>query len=153
MRPRCCRLVCTPVWSAGRREWRPWSASWTTYRGNGTSGSAVASRSRGTGSTLTPTRLLLRHPTMVDTCRTELLKRYTNVADCRLGAVALFATDEFFAAKERMLQPTEPEWRPGVYDAHGKWMDGWESRRRRDQDHDYCIVRLGAPSILAVLEI
>jgi len=84
---------------------------------------------------------------------TDLLKRYTNVADERLGAAALFATDDFFAAKERMLQPTEPQWREGVYDAHGKWMDGWESRRRRDQGHDYCIVRLGAPSTLAALEI
>ena len=91
--------------------------------------------------------------TMADTPHTDLLKRYTNVADERLGAVALFATDDFFAAKERMLQPTEPQWREGVYDAHGKWMDGWESRRRRDQGHDYCIVRLGAPSTLAALEI
>jgi allantoicase len=78
---------------------------------------------------------------------------YTNVADMRLGAVALFATDEFFAAKERMLQPGEPQWRAGVYDAHGKWMDGWESRRRRDQGHDYCVVRLGAAATLSVLEI
>jgi len=62
----------------------------------------------------------------------ELLERYINVADERLGAVALFATDDFFAAKERMLQPHDPEERAGVYDAHGKWMDGWESRRRRD---------------------
>ncbi len=90
---------------------------------------------------------------MADLLRSDLLRRYTNVADPRLGAVALFATDEFFAAKERMLQPTEPEWRAGLYDAHGKWMDGWESRRRRDQGHDYCIVKLGAPSILAALEI
>jgi allantoicase len=90
---------------------------------------------------------------MADINRTDLLRRYTNVADARLGAMALFATDEFFAAKERMLQPTEPEWRAGVYDEHGKWMDGWESRRRRDQGHDYCIVKLGAPSTLAVLEI
>jgi allantoicase len=90
---------------------------------------------------------------MADVNRTDLLKRYTNVADARLGALALFATDEFFAAKERMLQPTEPEWRAGVYDAHGKWMDGWESRRRRDQGHDHCIVKLGAPSTLAALEI
>jgi allantoicase len=80
-------------------------------------------------------------------------QHYTNVADERLGATALFASDEFFAAKERMLQPGEPQWRPGVYDAHGKWMDGWESRRRRDQGHDYCVVRLGAPATLAVLEI
>jgi allantoicase len=83
----------------------------------------------------------------------ELLKRYINVADARLGAEALYATDEFFAAKERMLQPTEPEWRAGVHDDHGKWMDGWESRRRRDQGHDYCVVRLAAPSTLAALDI
>jgi allantoicase len=84
---------------------------------------------------------------------TEPLKQYTNVADERLGAGALFATDEFFAAKERMLRPGEPEWRAGVYDAHGKWMDGWESRRRRDQGHDHCVVKLGAPATLAALDI
>jgi allantoicase len=83
----------------------------------------------------------------------DISKQYTNVANERLGAVALVASDDFFAAKERMLQPGEPEWRAGVYDAHGKWMDGWESRRRRDQGHDYCIVRLGAPATLAMLEI
>ena len=83
----------------------------------------------------------------------ELLQRYTNVADARLGAATLYATDDFFAAKERMLQPTEPEWRAGEHDDHGKWMDGWESRRRRDQGHDYCVVQLAAPSTLAVLEI
>ena len=81
------------------------------------------------------------------------LAQYTNVADVRLGAVALFATDEFFAAKERMLQPGEPQWRAGVYDANGKWMDGWESRRRRNQGHDYCVVKLGAAAALSVLEI
>jgi allantoicase len=83
----------------------------------------------------------------------ELFKRYLNVADVRLGAVALYATDDFFAPKERMLQPSEPEWRAGVYDDHGKWMDGWESRRRRDQGHDHCVVRLAAPSTVAALDI
>jgi allantoicase len=90
---------------------------------------------------------------MANTTDTDPLKHYTNVADERLGAVALLASDEFFAAKERMLQPGEPQWRAGVYDANGKWMDGWESRRRRDQGHDYCVVKLGAPATLAVLEI
>ncbi len=83
----------------------------------------------------------------------QLRRRCINVADARLGATALFATDDFFAPKERMLQASEPEWRAGVYDAHGKWMDGWESRRRRDAGHDYCIVRLAAPSTLTLLEI
>lgn len=84
---------------------------------------------------------------------TELDKRLINVADERLGALALFATDDFFAPKERMLKPTEPVWRAGEYDEHGKWMDGWESRRRRDQGHDYCIVQLAAPAKLAALDI
>ncbi len=85
--------------------------------------------------------------------REQLLKGYINLADARLGAVALYATDDFFAAKERMLQPGEPEWRAGVYDDHGKWMDGWESRRRRDQGHDHCVLKLAAPSTLAALDI
>jgi allantoicase len=83
----------------------------------------------------------------------QLLKRYTNVADTRLGAAVLYASDEFFGAKERLLQPTEPEWRAGLYDDHGKWMDGWESRRRRGQGHDYCVVKLAATSTLAALDI
>jgi allantoicase len=81
------------------------------------------------------------------------VRRYRNLADRRLGAKALSATDEFFAAKERLLQPGEPEWRAGVYDDHGKWMDGWESRRRRDAGHDHCLVRLAAPGKLRLLEI
>ena len=83
----------------------------------------------------------------------EPMRSYINVADERLGAVALFATDDFFAPKERVLQPAEPEWRAGVYDDHGKWMDGWESRRRRDDGYDYCIVQLAAPSVLCAVEI
>jgi allantoicase len=83
----------------------------------------------------------------------ELIKRHINVADARLGAVPVFASDEFFAPAVRMLNPAEPEWRAGVFDAHGKWMDGWETRRRRDRGHDHCIVRLAGPSTLALLDI
>jgi len=80
-------------------------------------------------------------------------RRSINVADPRMGDVALSASDEFFAPKERMLQPTEPEWRAGVYDANGKWMDGWESRRRRDAGHDFCVIQLAAATRLSALEI
>ena len=53
--------------------------------------------------------------------------------------------------QRRVLRPgvqpgqgsTTPEWREGVYTDRGKWMDGWESRRRRSPGHDWCIVRLG----------
>lgn len=76
-----------------------------------------------------------------------------NMADPRLGAAAIQCTDEFFAPMTRMLNPGEPEWREGVYDEHGKWMDGWESRRRRDRGHDYCVVKLAAPCTLDGIDI
>ena len=41
-----------------------------------------------------------------------------------------------------------PEWREGVYTERGKWMDGWETRRRRDPGYDWAIVRLGLPGIV-----
>jgi len=83
----------------------------------------------------------------------EIRRRYINLADPRLGAAVLSASDEFFGPKERLLKPGEPEWRAGVYDEHGKWMDGWETRRRRDAGHDHCIVQLAAPGTLAALDI
>ena len=74
--------------------------------------------------------------------------RYVNLADPRLGAAAIFATDEFFAPKERLLDPAPAQFIPGKYDDHGKWMDGWESRRKRVEGHDHCIVRLALPGVV-----
>jgi allantoicase len=68
--------------------------------------------------------------------------RYVNLASETLGARALSTSDDFFAAKERMLQDTDPVFYPDKYDENGKWMDGWESRRRRHGGHDHCVVRL-----------
>jgi allantoicase len=67
-----------------------------------------------------------------------------NLASPRLGAQATAASDEFFAAKERIIVDAPAVFVPDKYDDHGKWMDGWESRRRRDGGHDFCIVKLGA---------
>jgi allantoicase len=66
----------------------------------------------------------------------------------RLGTRVTFATDEFFAAKERLIEPTEPVFIDDKYDDHGKWMDGWESRRKRTPGHDYCVIRLGIPGAI-----
>ena len=72
----------------------------------------------------------------------EFARRFVNLADERLGAEAIFATDDFFADKQRMLQTADAVFYPDRYDDHGKWMDGWESRRKRVEGHDYCVVRL-----------
>src|SRR5512146_2987658 len=66
----------------------------------------------------------------------------------RLGGAVLWATDDFFAEKENLLKPTEAIFIDGKYTDRGKWMDGWESRRRRTPGHDHCIVRLGIPGIV-----
>ncbi len=69
-----------------------------------------------------------------------------DVASERLGGAVLLANDEFFAPKESLLKPAKPIWREGEYTDRGKWMDGWETRRRRTPGHDWCLVRLGLPS-------
>lgn len=66
----------------------------------------------------------------------------------RLGGTVVAANDEFFAPKENLLKPDAPEWREGEYTERGKWMDGWETRRRRTPGHDWCIVRLGAAGVV-----
>lgn len=69
----------------------------------------------------------------------------------RLGSAVVAANDEFFAPKEHLLKAAAPVWREGDYTERGKWMDGWETRRRRDLGpgaHDWCIVRLGARGVI-----
>jgi allantoicase len=83
----------------------------------------------------------------------DFAKQYLNLASPRLGAEALLASDEFFASKERMLCDAPAIFIPDKYDDHGKWMDGWESRRRRGAGHDFCIVKLGARGRIRGLDI
>jgi len=73
---------------------------------------------------------------------------YIDLAAERLGGAVLLANDEFFAPKESLLRARAPEWREGEYTDRGKWMDGWETRRRRTPGHDWCILRLGLPGIV-----
>jgi allantoicase len=72
-------------------------------------------------------------------------EKLPDLASERLGGRVLAANDEFFAPKEKLLAPAEPEWREHEYTERGKWMDGWETRRRREPGHDWCLLRLGVP--------
>lgn len=76
-----------------------------------------------------------------------------DLAQPRLGSAVVYATDDFFADKARLIDPAEPVFIAGKYDDNGKWMDGWESRRKRVPGHDWAIVRLGAPGEIAGFEI
>lgn len=71
-----------------------------------------------------------------------------DLASERLGGSVLYANDEFFAEKENLLRAASPVWKEHEYTDRGKWMDGWESRRKRDPGHDFAIVRLGVPGIV-----
>ncbi len=71
-----------------------------------------------------------------------------NLASSDLGTKVIFSSDEFFADAERMLKPSEPVFIEGKFDDHGKWMDGWETRRRRDGKNDYCFIQLGQRSVI-----
>ena len=73
---------------------------------------------------------------------------FIDLAGERLGGAALAANDEFFAGKENLLKPRRRSSCPSEYTDRGKWMDGWETRRRRDAGHDWCIVRLGLPGVV-----
>lgn len=63
----------------------------------------------------------------------------------RTGGAVLWANDDFFAEKENLLKAAKPVWIEGKYTDRGKWMDGWESRRRRTPGFDWCLIRLGLP--------
>jgi allantoicase len=85
-----------------------------------------------------------------------------DLASERLGASAVAASDEFFAPKERLLRFEAPAWREGEYTDRGKWMDGWETRRRRDVlpgdpefslAHDWCMVHLGAHGVVRGIDV
>jgi allantoicase len=66
----------------------------------------------------------------------------------RLGGSVLYATDDFFAEKENLIKPAAPIWKEHQYTNRGKWMDGWESRRKRTSGHDFTILRLGARGVV-----
>jgi allantoicase len=79
------------------------------------------------------------------------VKDFTQLADLaseRLNGRAILANDEFFAGKQNLLKESKPIFIEGKYTARGKWMDGWETRRRRTPGFDWCIVRLGLPGVI-----
>jgi len=75
---------------------------------------------------------------------TELI----DLASERVGGAVVVANDDFFAPKENLLKPSAPVFIEGKYTDRGKWMDGWETRRRRTPGFDWCIIRLGLPGII-----
>lgn len=73
---------------------------------------------------------------------------WPDLASRQLAGSVVAANDEFFAQRENLIQPE-----PSVFAVHefghkGKIYDGWETRRRREEGHDWAIVRLGVPGVV-----
>ncbi|KAL0832989.1 hypothetical protein ABMA28_001112 [Loxostege sticticalis] len=64
------------------------------------------------------------------------------------GGKVVFSTDDFFAPCENMLLDTDPIFIPEKYTEFGKWMDGWETRRKRVTGHDWCILKLATKCVI-----
>jgi allantoicase len=90
---------------------------------------------------------------------TEIIKespaftKLTDLASERLGGKVLFATDDFFAEKENLIAPTRGIFITDKYTDRGKWMDGWESRRKRTPGHDWAIIQLATSGKITGFDI
>jgi allantoicase len=71
-----------------------------------------------------------------------------DLASASVGGQVLFATDEWFAAADNIVNPESPVFDPAAFNDFGKVMDGWETRRKRQAGHDWCVIRLGLPGAL-----
>ena len=76
-----------------------------------------------------------------------------DLASERIGGRTIVANDEFFAEKENLLKPGRGLFLPDKFTDRGKWMDGWETRRKRTGGHDWCIVALGFAGIVKGVDI
>lgn len=104
-----------------------------------------------------PEKLMSRLP-----IRNRFEMKYTNLTSWRLGAETLWCTDDFFAEMENLLKPGRGVFIEDKFTDRGKWMDGWETRRRRflpdgttsdGLRHDHCTIKLGAQGVIRGINI
>ena len=79
---------------------------------------------------------------------------YLDLAAAKLGGKVLYANDDFFAEKENLIQEGRGIFIADKYTERGKWMDGWESRRRRTPgEYDWCVIQLAVPGMIKGVDI
>ncbi|MBK5255972.1 MAG: allantoicase [Vicinamibacteria bacterium] len=84
---------------------------------------------------------------------TEDFTTLVDLASARLGGRVLFANDEFFASRHNLVRREAPIFIADKFTPNGKWMDGWESRRKRGPGHDWCVIELGRRGIVQGVDI
>lgn len=89
----------------------------------------------------------------------EIIKtspEFTNLMDLaaeKLGGKVLYCTDDFFAEKENLIKQGRGVFITDKYTERGKWMDGWESRRKRTEGHDWAVVKLATAGRIVGFDI
>ncbi len=78
---------------------------------------------------------------------------FVDLAAERVGGIAMAASDEFFAPKENLLKAGRGIFVEAKYTERGKWMDGWETRRRREPGNDSCLIKLGIPGVIRAVTV
>jgi allantoicase len=85
----------------------------------------------------------------------QAFEELPDLASRALGAAVVWANDEFFAAKENLINPSPAVFTPATFTHRGQEYDGWETRRRRPgapgtagTTHDSAVIRLGSPGIV-----
>ena len=78
----------------------------------------------------------------MDNTNEPAFTKLTDLAAERLGGKTISCSDDFFAEKENLLKSGRGVFIADKYTDRGKWMDGWESRRKRTEGHDWCIIQL-----------
>ncbi len=76
-----------------------------------------------------------------------------DLASDRLGGRVTEASDEFFAEKEGLIKVSAPVYKQDEFTERGKWMDGWETRRRRSPGHDWCVIQLAVPGVIEGVDV
>jgi len=76
-----------------------------------------------------------------------------DLASARVGGRAILANDDFFASRSNLVKPGPPIFIAGKFTTRGKWMDGWESRRRRTPGHDWCVIALGMRGVVRGVDV
>lgn len=79
--------------------------------------------------------------------------RWINLAEARNGTKVLDCSDDFFAEKENIIKRERAIFIADKYTDRGKWMDGWESRRKRTPGNDWLTLRLGLPGTIKGVDI
>ena len=82
-----------------------------------------------------------------------IIKNTIDLANPMLGTKIISCSDEFFAPAIRIINPSPPIFKENAYDNNGKWMDGWETRRRRSKGNDYLIIKLGKPGKIQLVDV